>query len=104
MAVKRFYETFHPDHYDLYIDVDRAARSFSGTSTIHGEIQEETVLVHQKYMTISKVTVDGKEVPFTFGDDFEGIKIEAGKTGEAVIAIDYSAPLTDTMMGIYPSY
>ena len=30
MAVKRFYETFHPDHYDLYIDVDRAARSFSG--------------------------------------------------------------------------
>lgn len=104
MAVKRFYETFHPDHYDLYIDVDRAARSFSGTSTIHGEIQEETVLVHQKYMTISKVTVDSKEVPFTFGDDFEGIKIEAGKTGEAVIAIDYSAPLTDTMMGIYPSY
>lgn len=104
MAVKRFYETFHPDHYDLYIDVDRAARSFSGTSTIHGEIQEETVLVHQKYMTISKVTVDGKEVPFTFSDDFEGIKIEAGKTGEAVIAIDYSAPLTDTMMGIYPSY
>ena len=104
MAVKRFYETFHPDHYDLYIDVDRAARSFSGTSTIHGEIQEETVLVHQKHMTISKVTVDGKEVPFTFGDDFEGIKIEAGKTGEAVIAIDYSAPLTDTMMGIYPSY
>ncbi len=104
MAVKRFYETFHPDHYDLYIDVDREARSFSGTSTIYGEIQEETVLVHQKYMTISKVTVDGKEVPFTFGDDFECIKIEAGKTGEAVIAIDYSAPLTDTMMGIYPSY
>ena len=61
MAVKRFYETFHPDHYDLYIDVDRAARKFSGTSTIHGDIKEDTVLVHQKYMTISKVTVDGKD-------------------------------------------
>ncbi len=104
MAVKRFYETFHPDHYDLFIDVNRAERSFSGTSTIHGEIKEETVLVHQKYMTISSVTVDGKDVPFTFSDDFEGIKIEAGKTGEATIKIAYSAPLTDTMMGIYPSY
>lgn len=104
MAVKRFYETFHPDHYDLFIDINRAERSFSGTSTIHGEIKEETVLVHQKYMTISSVTVDGKDVPFTFSDDFEGIKIEAGKTGEATIKIAYSAPLTDTMMGIYPSY
>ncbi|CCK83293.1 Aminopeptidase N [Lactobacillus equicursoris 66c] len=104
MAVKRFYETFHPDHYDLFIDVNRAERSFSGTSTIHGEIKEETVLVHQKYMTISSVTVDGQAVPFTFSDDFEGIKIEAGKTGEATIKIAYSAPLTDTMMGIYPSY
>ncbi|MGM9888830.1 MAG: hypothetical protein ACI31L_07190, partial [Limosilactobacillus sp.] len=75
MAVKRFYETFHPDHYDLFIDVNRAERSFSGTSTIHGEIKEETVLVHQKYMTISSVTVDGQAVPFTFSDDFEGIKI-----------------------------
>lgn len=104
MAVKRFYETFHPDHYDLFIDVNRAERSFSGISTIHGEIKEETVLVHQKYMTISSVTVDGQAVPFTFSDDFEGIKIEAGKTGEATIKITYSAPLTDTMMGIYPSY
>lgn len=104
MAVKRFYETFHPDHYDLFIDVNRAERSFSGISTIHGEIKEETVLVHQKYMTISSVTVDGQAVPFTFSDDFEGIKIEAGKTGEATIKIAYSAPLTDTMMGIYPSY
>lgn len=104
MAVKRFYETFHPDHYDLYIDVNRAKRTINGVSTIHGEAQEETVLIHQKYMTISKVVADGKDVPFTFGDDFEGIKIELGKTGEVTLEITYSAPLTDTMMGIYPSY
>lgn len=25
--VKRFYETFHPDHYDIYLDISREKRA-----------------------------------------------------------------------------
>ncbi|KRL90976.1 M1 family metallopeptidase [Lactobacillus kalixensis] len=104
MAVKRFYETFHPEHYDLYIDVNREKKLISGTSTITGEAQEDTVLISQKFMTVSAVRADGEDVPFTVSDEDEAIKIELGRTGTTIIAIDYTAPLTDTMMGIYPSY
>ncbi|WP_333603683.1 M1 family metallopeptidase [Lactobacillus acetotolerans] len=104
MSVKRFYETFHPEHYDLFIDVNRAKKIINGTSTITGEAQSATICINQKYMEISSVRADGKDVPFTVSDKDEAIKIDLGKTGKTTIKIDYSAPLTDSMMGIYPSY
>ncbi|TSO26934.1 M1 family metallopeptidase [Lactobacillus sp. LL6] len=104
MAVKRFYETFHPEHYDLFIDVNRGKKLISGTSTITGEAQDDTVFINQKYMTISAVRADGEDVEFEVSDKDEAIKINLGRTGKTTIAIDYTAPLTDTMMGIYPSY
>ncbi|MDF7669203.1 M1 family metallopeptidase [Lactobacillus sp. ESL0703] len=104
MAVKHFYETFHPEHYDLFIDVNREKKTITGTSTITGEALEDTILVNQKYMKIAAVKEDGRDVPFTVDDDREAIKIDLCKTGTVTVAITYSAPLTDTMMGIYPSY
>ncbi|GFZ26426.1 M1 family metallopeptidase [Lactobacillus corticis] len=104
MSVKRFFETLHPEHYDLFIDVNREKKLISGSSTITAEAQEPTVLVHQKFMQIKQVKADGQAVPFTFDDKNEEIKIELGRTGKVKLVIDYTAPLTDTMMGIYPSY
>lgn len=104
MTTKHFYETFHPDHYDLFIDVNREKKTIAGTSTITGEVIEDTVLINQKYMEVSSVKCDGVEVPFTVSDKDEAIKIDLGKKGSVKIEIVYTAPLTDTMMGIYPSY
>ena len=104
MAVKRFYETFHPEHYDLRIDVNRKNKDINGTSTITGDVIENPVFINQKFMSIDSVKVDGKDVDFEVVEKDEAIKIETGVTGRAVIEIAYSAPLTDTMMGIYPSY
>lgn len=104
MAVKRVYETFHPEHYNLFIDVNRKNKKISGTSTVTGDAQEKTVLISQKFMKVSSVKANGQDVPFTVSDEDEAIKIELGKTGKTTIAIAYTAPLTDTMMGIYPSY
>ncbi|MDF7638036.1 M1 family metallopeptidase [Lactobacillus sp. ESL0791] len=104
MTKKHFYETFHPEHYDLFIDVNRENKTIKGTSTITGVAQEKTVLIHQKYMKISSVTCDGSDVPFTVDDKNEAIEINLGKTGQVTLKIAYEAPLTDTMMGIYPSY
>ena len=104
MTVKHFYETFHPEHYDLYIEVNREQKTIKGTTTITGEAIEDSIMVNQKYLTIASVTSEGQEVPFTVDDEKEAIKIDLGKTGKTEVEIKYSAPLTDTMMGIYPSY
>lgn len=104
MVVKHFFVTFCPEHYDLFISVDREAKTISGTSKITGEAQEEQVLINQKFMKISDVRADGQKVPFTVSDKQEAIKINLGKTGKTTLFIAYTAPLTDTMMGIYPSY
>ena len=101
---KHFYQTFQPTHYNVYIDINRATKQISGTSTITGDAKESTISVHEKYMTISSVTADGTAVPFTLDEAAEGLHIDLGKTGETTVAITYTAPLTDSMMGIYPSY
>ena len=62
MAVKRFYETFHPEHYDLRIDVNRKNKEINGTSTITGDVVENPVFINQKFMTIDSVKVEGKVV------------------------------------------
>lgn len=102
--INRFYDTFHPNHYDLFINVNRADKKINGTSTIAGEALSKEISVHQKFMSISKVTQDGEAVPFEVDEKAEAIKITLAKAGNTTISIDYSAPLTDTMMGIYPSY
>jgi len=83
MAAKHFYETFHPEHYDLFIDINRAQKTINGTSTITGEAIENTILINQKYMKIASVTSEGKEVPFTVNDEKEAIEIELGQTGKS---------------------
>ncbi|WP_125544995.1 M1 family metallopeptidase [Levilactobacillus lindianensis] len=99
-----FYQMFQPNHYDIALNINRETKEISGTSTITGDALENKISVHQKFMTIQSVTADGQAVPFTFDDQSEGIHIDLGKTGETTVAIAFTAPLTDSMMGIYPSY
>ncbi|MGK4179245.1 M1 family metallopeptidase [Lapidilactobacillus dextrinicus] len=99
-----FYETFQPSHYNLYIDINRETKLISGLSTITGEAKTTEISIHQKYLTINSVKIADQEVPFTVNNDQDAIKITLPTTGEVTVAIDYTAPLTDTMMGIYPSY
>lgn len=102
--ITRFYNTFHPEHYDLYIDVNRKNKTINGVSTIHGEAMQADVSVHQKYMKIANVTANGKEVPFKVDNNNDAINIKLANAGDTTLKITYSAPLTDTMMEIYPSY
>lgn len=102
--ITRLYQKFQPSHYNLFIDVERDTKKISGTSTITGDAKTTDIQVNQKGMTIASVKADGQDVPFTTDDDAEVINITLPKTGEATVAIEYSAPLTDSMMGIYPSY
>lgn len=102
--VKRFYETFHPDHYDIYLDISREKKRFHGKTVVVGDAQEELVKLNQKYLKITSVRVDQKKADFDYNDKDEVVNIKAGKVGKMKIEVDFEGKLTDTMMGIYPSY
>ncbi len=102
--VKRFYETFHPDHYDIYLDISREKKSFHGKTIVVGDAQEELVKLNQKYLKITSVRVDQKKADFDYNYKEEVVNIKAGKVGKMKIEVDFEGKLTDSMMGIYPSY
>ncbi|WP_283679244.1 M1 family metallopeptidase [Lentilactobacillus sp. Marseille-Q4993] len=102
--VTHFYETFQPEHYDIYLDINRGTKEINGKTTISGEAKSDRVSIHQKYLDIQSVESDGKQLSFEKDDANDGFYVEVGQPGNVTLTITYSAKLTDTMMGIYPSY
>ncbi|WP_270648947.1 M1 family metallopeptidase [Limosilactobacillus mucosae] len=100
----RFYEKFQPVHYDIYLDIDRAAKHFKGITTIKGNAVDTKIALHQKFLNVASVQADGQDVPFSFSDCQEAIQLELPHSGDVELKVVYDAKLTDTMMGIYPSY
>ena len=103
-AVKHFIETFVPEHYDLFLDLNRADKSFSGKVTITGEAKTSKISLHQKDLTVESVEVAGQARPFTLDKDNEALYIELEAAGPVVVTITYTGKITDNMTGIYPSY
>ncbi|MFD1419644.1 M1 family metallopeptidase [Lactiplantibacillus songbeiensis] len=99
-----FYQTFQPEHYNIYLDINRATKTISGQTKITGDAQATAINIHQKFLAVSAVQADGQEVPFKLDADNEAIHIDLAKAGKTTLTITYTAPLTDSMMGIYPSY
>ncbi|WP_427910973.1 M1 family metallopeptidase [Pediococcus parvulus] len=102
--ITHFYETFQPTHYDVYLDINRATKEIAGKTSITGEAKTQTVAIHQKGLVVASVQADGKDVSFTTDDKTDAIRVDLMRTGEVKLTITYKAPLTDSMMGIYPSY
>ena len=103
-AVKHFIETFVPEHYDLFLDLNRADKTFSGKVTITGEAKTSKISLHQKDLTVKSVEVAGQARPFTLDKDNEALYIELEAAGPVVVTITYTGKITDNMTGIYPSY
>ncbi|MBN2900782.1 MAG: ERAP1-like C-terminal domain-containing protein [Limosilactobacillus mucosae] len=99
-----FFEKFQPVHYDIYLDIDRAAKHFKGITTIKGNAVDTKIALHQKFLNVASVQADGQDVPFSFSDHQEAIQLELPHSGDVELKVVYDAKLTDTMMGIYPSY
>ncbi|USS88118.1 M1 family metallopeptidase [Fructilactobacillus hinvesii] len=103
-GIERFYSLFQPEHYDLFIDVNREQKTITGTTKIHGHASQAHMAVNQKDLQVSQVLANGAAVPFTTDNEAEAIRIDLPEAGDVDLEIKYRAPLTDTMMGIYPSY
>jgi aminopeptidase N len=104
VAGQRLVDIFQPTHYDIYLDINRVTKDISGKVAIKGNAKQTEILLHQKFMTVQRVMIDDQVVNATVDDDSETIAFTAPHTGKMTIYVDYTAPLTDTMMGIYPSY
>ncbi|MDN6899850.1 M1 family metallopeptidase [Oenococcus sicerae] len=100
-----FYRAFQPDHYDIFLTIDRQKKLFSGQTQISGQARSQAISIHAKFLTIKSVRSDDDQaLPFELDSKNDAIRIHLAKTGAVTFKIDYEAKLTDSMMGIYPSY
>ncbi|MFT8324672.1 M1 family metallopeptidase [Oenococcus sicerae] len=100
-----FYRAFQPDHYDIFLTIDRQKKLFSGQTQISGQARSQAISIHAKFLTIKSVRSDDDQaLPFELDSKNDAIRIHLAKTGAVTFQIDYEAKLTDSMMGIYPSY
>ena len=81
LEAKRLYDTFHPEHYDVYLDISRKDKKFSGKVTITGEELEDTIKLNQKFLDIKAVKVNDAAVEFDFNNEDEVINIISNQTG-----------------------
>ncbi|AEV96044.1 M1 family metallopeptidase [Pediococcus claussenii] len=102
--IKRFFETFQPEHYDVFLDINRQSKLIKGKTTIEGVAASASISIHQKYLDVTSVKANGTNVPFELDGNNDELKVTLESTGKTQLTIEYSAPLTDSMMGIYPSY
>lgn len=106
-TVSRLIETFTPDHYDLSLTLDRQARTFRGTVTIHGTSPESATVIslHSKDLSIETVLLDGQAADFASTDNDElDITHPSITAGKHIVTIGFSGTITDAMHGLYPCY
>ena len=61
-AVEHYIEKFVPEHYDLFLDLSRETKTFSGKVTITGQAKSDRISLHQKDLEIASVEVVAKLV------------------------------------------
>ena len=103
-AVAHFIDTFVPEHYDLFLDLSRESKSFTGRVSITGQAKATSISLHQKDLDIQAVEVAGESRPFTVDDENEAVSIELAEDGDITVTMTYAGKITDNMTGIYPSY
>lgn len=103
-TVEHLVKRFVPEHYDLFLDINRKDKVFSGRVLIKGEALEQTVGLHQKDLTINSVTVAGENLEFTVNHDLEEVRFDLPALGQQEVEVTFSGQITDGMTGMYPSY
>ncbi|MBZ2110844.1 M1 family metallopeptidase [Streptococcus infantis] len=103
-AVEHYIKQFVPEHYDLFLDLSRETKTFSGKVTITGQAKSDRISLHQKDLEIASVEVAGQACPFTVDNENEALHIELEQAGQVELVITFSGKITDNMTGIYPSY
>lgn len=102
--VLRLIKMYKPENYNLFINLNRKEKSFTGLVKIKGEAFENEIMLHQKDLTITKVSNNNQELKFRTNDENQLLIIELNKVGKEEIEVEFRGNITDNMTGIYPSY
>lgn len=107
MSFKHLKKEFNPSHYDISLSVERLLRKWTGKVVIQGETSElsEVISLHAKDLKIKKALINKIPADVSFGENDE-IKLRVPKLikKQVSIVIEFEGKITDSMMGIYPSY
>ena len=57
-TVEHYIEKFVPENYNIFLDISRENKTFSGNVAITGEALVNTISLHQKDLTIASVLLD----------------------------------------------
>ena len=96
-SVARFIESFIPENYNLFLDINRSEKTFTGNVAITGEALDNHISLHQKDLTISSVLLDNESLNFQMDDANEAFHIELPETGVLTLVIEFSGRITDNM-------
>lgn len=99
MSVERFIDYFIPEHFDLFLDICRRDKTFTGKVSIQGEACQQRLLFHQKNLTISSVRVGEQAVAFEMDVEKEAVSFESPVVGQVLVQMEFSGTITDNMTG-----
>lgn len=103
-TVEHYIEKFVPENYNVFLDINRQEKVFSGNIAISGEALEHDISFHQKDLTIHSVLLDNEILNFEMDNSNEALHISLSDTGSMTLVIEFSGKITDNMTGMYPSY
>ncbi len=108
-TVKRLFDYFQPENYNLNLNINRKERAFQGTVGITGTITEAgtrdlAISLHAEGIEITEVTVAGSTLKGVLqGDeyriDLSGVQLPQRRF---VVTLHFEGAITDQMHGIYP--
>ena len=87
MAVKRLIETFVPENYKIFLDIDRKTKKIKGQVAITGEAKDSVIAFHAKGLHFSKVRAFSVDTNFIENEEDEEIVVKIGETGPLILTI-----------------
>ena len=100
--MERFKNYFVPSHYDLDLQINNEKTAFTATATIYGDAKKDNIKLHAVKFEIKNVKLDGVPVEdYLYLDDV--LQIHNITPGNHEIIIEYDAPITPDMEGVYLS-
>lgn len=117
--VRRLYEQFQPEHYELELVPDREAMTFAGTVTVRGKKvgrPSQRLTFHQKDLKVTAATIikhdkAGKKsltvARINKQASFDEVRLHTDEMvypGEYTVTLEFAGEITRPMNGIYPCY
>lgn len=118
-SVRRLYEGFRPEHYDLTLDIDADGMAFHGDVVITGKKTgrpSQRLAFHQKGLKVEAAAIrrSDKKNPRTYDisrinkqDSYDEVRLHTDEMlypGDYVVTINFSGKITRNMEGIYPCF